>query len=807
MATDLFVLRAVLGLDTSEYEKGLERSGKQASTFGQMLKANLVTKGVEVAVAGMKKLGNAAVSMVKQSVDAFAEYEQLVGGVETLFKGSADTVKEYAQEAYRTAGLSANEYMETVTGFSASLIQSLGGDTKRAAELADMAIRDMSDNANKMGSDMGAIQNAYAGFAKQNYTMLDNLKLGYGGTKSEMDRLIKDAMKLNKNFKVATKTTKDGKKANQELSYSYADIVQAIHIVQENMEITGTTAKEAEHTISGSLNMVKASWKNLITAMAEGNTDKIDKMVDSFVDSAEKYADNLFPVVEKAIEGLATLIERLAPKIEEKLPGILKKITPTLVKVTGTLIKTIATVLTDPETINTIFEAAKSVVSAVFKQLKEENPELLAILGIGTGIKIAGKVGKAVDTGSKVLNWGKKLLGIGGGAKVASAAGKAAAAGKAGAAGGAAATGAGAVAGTAAIGAVAALGATAYYYDKKYQQAGEAQKREIEDILSMYQSLYETKGKEVADSWAKMTYAIDTSSLDLETAQYALMENIVELWGDVPTNIWDATKQGLDHYFGANGAGFGQLLYDAFVAPVKGKWETVKEVTINAWSGIKEFLHPAFDAIKTTASEKLENIKKAFHDNGEGIKGIVAAGWEVIKARYTFGFNVVDKLTGGKLTEIKDKITGTFTSVKNDAVSWGRDLWTNFTSGLEKGWTKVTSWLDGALNWFRARIHFSEPDEGPLSDFHTYAPDMMKLFAQGITDNAHLVTDAADKAFNLGPRIGALSGGQEFTTPVGGDQPTQINLILDDTVIGRVLLPILRNESNRVGVSLAGGVL
>ena len=168
---DLFVLRAVLGLDTSEYDEGLERSGKKASVFGDVLKANLVTKGIDVAVSGMKKLAGATVDMVKQSVNAYADYEQLVGGVETLFKGSAETVKQYAQDAYINAGLSANEYMETVTGFSASLLQSLGGDTQKAAEKADTAIRDMSDNANKMGSSMESIQNAYQGFAKQNYTI------------------------------------------------------------------------------------------------------------------------------------------------------------------------------------------------------------------------------------------------------------------------------------------------------------------------------------------------------------------------------------------------------------------------------------------------------------------------------------------------------------------------------------------------------------------------------------------------------------------------------------------------------------
>lgn len=168
---NLFVLKAVLGLDSSEYEQGIDNAGKKASVFSEVLKANLVTKGVEVAVTGLKKLGSAAVNVIQQSVDAFADYEQLAGGVETLFKGSADAVMQYAADAYKTAGLSANQYMETVTSFSASLIQSLGGNTEQAAELANVAIQDMSDNANKMGSSIDSIQVAYAGFAKQNYTI------------------------------------------------------------------------------------------------------------------------------------------------------------------------------------------------------------------------------------------------------------------------------------------------------------------------------------------------------------------------------------------------------------------------------------------------------------------------------------------------------------------------------------------------------------------------------------------------------------------------------------------------------------
>lgn len=198
-----------------------------------------------------------------------------MGGVDTLFKNSSKKVQEYASNAYKTAGMSANEYMETVTSFSASLLQSLENDTEAAAEYANMAITDMSDNANKMGTSMEMIQNAYNGFAKQNYTMLDNLKLGYGGTKEEMERLLVDADKLSDSFNLQVD-------ASGALVYSYADVVDAIHIVQTEMGITGTTAKEAGTTIQGSVDSMKAAWTNLVTGLGDENAN-IEQLFDDLV--------------------------------------------------------------------------------------------------------------------------------------------------------------------------------------------------------------------------------------------------------------------------------------------------------------------------------------------------------------------------------------------------------------------------------------------------------------------------------------------------------------------------------------------
>lgn len=307
-----------------------------ASGKGKKL-ANVLGKGLGVAA----KVGAAAVSaaatavgyLIKEGTSAYSEYEQLVGGVKTLFGTEATSVQEYAasvgkstsdvlgeydqllaaqqtvfanaDQAYKTAGLSANEYMETVTGFSAALISSLGGDTVAAANMADMAITDMSDNANKMGSDMTSIQNAYQGFAKQNYTMLDNLKLGYGGTKEEMQRLIDDANALNAAQGNLTEYSID----------SYADIVSAIHDVQTEMGITGTTAKEASSTVQGSVNSAKAAWQNWLTALGDSNAD-IQGKTDELVSAIGTAAGNILPVIGQVLSSLG---QALATKLPELL--------------------------------------------------------------------------------------------------------------------------------------------------------------------------------------------------------------------------------------------------------------------------------------------------------------------------------------------------------------------------------------------------------------------------------------------------------------------------------------------------------
>ena len=338
---------------------------KSLATHAAKAVTSLAKIGATGLVAGATAAAGAVAGLVTKSVQAYADFEQLTGGVETLFKDSAPKVQEYANNAYKTAGLSANEYMETVTSFSASLLQSVGGDTAKAASLADMAITDMADNANKMGSDMESIQNAYQGFAKQNYTMLDNLKLGYGGTKEEMQRLLKDAKKISG--------------VKYDIS-SYADIVDAIHVVQTEMGITGTTAKEAEQTISGSLAGMKSAWGNLLTSLVQGG-DSFDQNVTNLISSVKTFAGNVIPVAKSALSGIVTLISELAPVIMAEVPSLLSDLLPQVVNAGMQLVKTLLTAIS--ANVGMISSGATQLITSFVQFITANLPQLIL-----TGVKL-----------------------------------------------------------------------------------------------------------------------------------------------------------------------------------------------------------------------------------------------------------------------------------------------------------------------------------------------------------------------------------------------------------------------------------
>lgn len=372
---NVFDLVAKISLDSSEYDKGLDDASDKANGIGSK-----ISKGVGVAskavVAGVGVAATAVGGLVASATKGYGEYQQLTGGIETLYKDASDQMLAYADNAYKTAGLSANEYMQTAIDSSAAMINSLGGDTQKAAEMTDMAITDMADNMNKMGTNMESLQNAYKGFSRGNFTMLDNLSLGYAGTKEGMEQLLADAEKISG--------------VKYDIS-SYSDMVAAIHVVQTEMGITGTTAEEASGTIQGSVGSVSAAWQNLVAGLGDSNAD-LDTLIGNFIDSLMTAGENLLPVIEQALEGVAKLIEKLAPIIAEKIPELVPKLLPPLISAATKIVAGLIQAL--PTIIGVLIQQIPVILSQLGSAILSVAPQILgAVLQIGAMILAeAGKL-------------------------------------------------------------------------------------------------------------------------------------------------------------------------------------------------------------------------------------------------------------------------------------------------------------------------------------------------------------------------------------------------------------------------------
>lgn len=436
---NVFETVAKLTLDSKGYNEGLDNAQKQTEGFGSKVGSFLGGVGKAVATAATAAVSAAAggiVAITKQAVDAYGNYEQLAGGVETLFGDSAQTVLENADKAFQNAGMSVNEYMETAIQSAASLINSLDGDQAKAAELMNTSITDMSDNVNKMGTTMEAVQNAYRGFSRGNFTMLDNLALGFAGTKEGMEQLLQKAEEISG--------------VKYDIS-SYADIVEAIHVVQTEMGISGltaeqaaeavkngtmtqeeaynalgTTAKEANGTIQGSANQLKAAWSNLITNLGNEDAD-LDKLIDNVVEAGETVINNLKPVIEKAVKGIGTIVSEMAPVIKEVLPPLVEELAPSIIEVATSLVSVIIQAL--PQILSALVEQIPMIISTLISALGEAWPEIssaisqfldtdvgkiLEVVGaIVAGIKaykIVGMVQGAISTISGLISGGTGII-------------------------------------------------------------------------------------------------------------------------------------------------------------------------------------------------------------------------------------------------------------------------------------------------------------------------------------------------------------------------------------------------------------
>lgn len=591
---NVFDLYATLSLDKSDYEAGLSDAESSANSFGSKLKSGLATAAKATGTA-LTVAGAAVGAIAKKSVDAYADFEQLSGGIETLFGESAQKVMADASEAFRTAGLSANEYMETSIQSAAALINSLEGDQEKAAELMNLSIVDMADNVNKMGTSMEAVQNAYRGFSRGNFTMLDNLALGFAGTKEGMEELLAKAQELSG--------------VEYDIG-SYSDIVKAIHVVQKEMGITGTTAKEASATISGSVGAMKSAFTNLVAGLADDNAD-IDALITNVVESAETAFNNLLPAFERAIMGVASLIEKLAPVIAERLPGLFEQLLPPLLNAAQSLL-------------NGLVSAMPSILSALVGIL----PDLL--------VTISSLVDELVKALPVILQALTTILPD-----------------------------------LIPIIVDVVLGIAEMLIDN------------IDLIVDAAIELMMGLAEGIVDA---LPLLIEKAPIIIEKLVQALIRNVPKL--------------------------------------LEAAWQIIVKLGDGIVQNLPQITRAAADILKSLSSGLIT-----------GIKGLGTAIGQIIKT-------------------IKEPID----NIVKGALSWGKDMLDNFIGGIKEKVNAVKDAVKNVADKIKGFLGFSEPDEGPLSNFHTYAPDMMKLFTKGIKDSENMLYNQIKDTFDFGGMIQSATG-------------------------------------------------
>ena len=589
----------------------LDDVGESALSFVDIFKgtflADLASKGFDLATEAIKSLASSIVDLAKTSLDNYSSFQQLTGGVETLFGTSANVVKSYADTAYKTAGMSANAYMETVTSFSASLIQGLGGDTAEAARIADMAITDMSDNANKMGTAMSSIQDAYQGFAKQNYTMLDNLKLGYGGTQEEMIRLINDSGVLNEKI-----SSLDG--------ISFDTIIAAIHAVQDQLGITGTTSKEASSTIEGSINSAKAAWENLLTGMANPDAD-LGALMQEFVDSFNTAFDNILPQVVKIFQNLGPVISGVLPKIAENLPGIVTAATSIIQGLADGLVAA-APVLA--EQAPTIIEALVKMLIATAIAAVEVGAAIIEAIATGIYNTAASLASAASEIGGIVVNQLKSEFSNIGAAISAPL--------------------------SSAVSAISNWGSNVVNtVGKAFDSLKNSVTQAWEDLKSSTSSAMDGIKSTITTAWESIKTFV-SSALD------SLKSAVSTAWNSIKTTV--------------------SSVLDGIKSAVSTAWDGIKSSISSALESIKNSVKSAWDNVKSTVTSVLDSIKSTVSSIWEGIKTTITNAVNNVKSNVSSAFENIKSTISNTLNSAKSTALSVFDSIKSaitDKINAARD--------------------------------------------------------------------------------------------------------------------------------------
>lgn len=664
---DLMNLAARLTLDMKDYEDAIGKAGKSAQSFSKNFGGAIGKVGgaiKTVAKVGAVAIGAGATAvgfLTKQAVDGYAQYEQLSGGVKKLFGDAADDVMKFANEAYKTSGMSANQYMEQATGFAASLINSLGGDTKEAAHLADVAMQAMSDNVNTFGTDMGSVQYAFQGFAKQNYTMLDNLKLGYGGTKTEMERLIADAAAA-KDAQEKLGLSVDG------TSMSFDNIVKAIQVVQYEQGIAGTTAKEAATTIEGAFNMTKAAWENLVAGLANPDADLgalMDNLIVSIVGDkkGEGLLNQLLPAVERALQGIGQFVQKAAPIISQYLPGLMSAILPGLLSAATSLVIGLAKALPSlvaiviqqiPSIIaqikNAVIEAApalieggKQLMQSIYNGLTQEFPQIQPVLdGLGKIFETAfDAIGKVVDFFKEHFETIKTVVVAVGGA-------------------------------IAAVGIVGAIAGIAGAISTVVGAIGG-----LISALSMIKSF--------AGLVSVITTLAGGPLVLIPALIGAIVAAVIYLWNTSETfrkfvlGLWAKIQEivaGAVEVFKNLGTAFGLI------------WQDIVNTATSVWETLKSVVSAGVTAVKDVVTKVINAVKSFFSAAWNGIVRIITTAWNIIKSKVSSAVSAVKNTISNAFNAARNTVSSIMESVKtviSNAWNTAKTTVTNAVNGIKNG--------------------------------------------------------------------------------------------------------------------------